>query len=81
VLYGHSHRLLQDFAAEPWILNPGAAGRARTGGGPSCLVLEAGIGAWRVGAWQFPALPRGVRASSLTAGGAADHRAGQFPHG
>ena len=81
VLYGHSHRLLQDFAAEPWILNPGAAGRARTGGGPSCLVLEAGVGAWRVGAWQFPALPRGARAGGLTAGGAANHRAGQFTHG
>lgn len=62
VLCGHSHRLLQDFAAAPWILNPGAAGRARTGGGPSCLLLEAGAVAWRVSVWQFPAVPRGARA-------------------
>jgi hypothetical protein len=64
VLYGHSHRLLQECAAAPWILNPGAAGRARTGGGPSCLLLDAGAAAWRVSVWQFPALPRGARGLS-----------------
>lgn len=61
VLYGHSHRLLQDLAAEPWILNPGAAGRVRTGGGPSCLLLDAGVRAWRISVHQFPVLPRSVR--------------------
>ncbi|WP_290616351.1 metallophosphoesterase family protein [Immundisolibacter sp.] len=61
VLYGHSHRLAQDCATAPWILNPGAAGRARTGDGPSCLLLEAGAHAWRISVWQFPALPRGTR--------------------
>jgi hypothetical protein len=77
VLYGHSHRLLQDVVAVPWILNPGAAGRARTGGGPSCLVLDAGVGAWRVCVWQFPPLPRGARASGLTADAVTNHHSGQ----
>ncbi len=66
VLCGHSHRLLQDLAAAPWILNPGAAGRARTGNGPSCLLLDADAAAWRVGVWQFPALPRSVRARRVS---------------
>ncbi|WP_295384373.1 metallophosphoesterase family protein, partial [uncultured Thiodictyon sp.] len=35
---GHSHRLVLDRDALPWVLNPGAAGRTRTGGGPTCLV-------------------------------------------
>jgi putative phosphoesterase len=41
VVYGHSHRLTIDKHARPWVLNPGAAGRARTYGGPSCLILSA----------------------------------------
>jgi uncharacterized protein len=53
VVYGHSHRLVVDDAAAPWILNPGAAGRARTYGGPSCLVLEARPRTWRVEAHRF----------------------------
>jgi putative phosphoesterase len=53
VVYGHSHRLIVDDAATPWILNPGAAGRARTYGGPSCLVLEARPRTWRVETHRF----------------------------
>ena len=53
VVYGHSHRLLVDDAQTPWVLNPGAAGKARTNGGPSCLVLDAGGDAWRVEALRF----------------------------
>ncbi|HKE49535.1 MAG TPA: metallophosphoesterase family protein [Rhodanobacteraceae bacterium] len=53
VLYGHSHRLVVDDAATPWILNPGAAGRARTYGGPSCLVLHASKRGWRIEAHRF----------------------------
>ncbi|HEX5123738.1 MAG TPA: metallophosphoesterase family protein [Rhodanobacteraceae bacterium] len=53
VAYGHSHRLVVDDAAKPWILNPGAAGRARTYGGPSCLVLEARPRTWRVEPYRF----------------------------
>jgi putative phosphoesterase len=53
IVYGHSHRLVVDDGASPWILNPGAAGRARTYGGPSCLVLEASARTWRVEARRF----------------------------
>lgn len=55
VLYGHSHRLLIDTGARPWLLNAGAAGRARTHGGASCLVLHATTRSWRVQARRFPA--------------------------
>ncbi|TDR39983.1 hypothetical protein DFR29_11435 [Tahibacter aquaticus] len=53
VVYGHSHRLAIDSDALPWILNPGAGGRARTHGGPSCLLLQAAADAWQVEARQF----------------------------
>lgn len=53
VVYGHSHRLVVDDAATPWILNPGAAGRARTYGGPSCLLLEARPKIWRIEQRRF----------------------------
>jgi len=55
-LYGHTHRLLIDREAEPWVLNPGAAGRIRNQGGPSCLVLHAGREAWRVEEFKFPSV-------------------------
>nr|WP_305118975.1 metallophosphoesterase family protein [Tahibacter harae] len=48
VVYGHSHQLALDQDALPWILNPGAAGRARTNGGPSCLLLQASERSWQV---------------------------------
>ena len=53
VVYGHSHRIVVDDAATPWILNPGAAGRARTYGGPSCLMLDARAKIWRVEPYRF----------------------------
>ena len=53
IVYGHSHRLVVDDAQSPWVLNPGAAGRARTYGGPSCLILEASTKAWRVAPQRF----------------------------
>jgi len=48
IVYGHSHRLLTDLDERPWILNPGAAGRTRTYGGPSCLFLECDPQGWRI---------------------------------
>jgi len=54
VVYGHSHRLCIDESERPWVLNPGAAGRARTFGGPSCLELVATVRRWRVEALRFP---------------------------
>lgn len=56
--YGHSHRLVVDQTAEPWVINPGAAGRNRTFGGPTCLVLSAGEAEWRVAAHRFQPLGR-----------------------
>ncbi len=53
VVCGHSHRLELDLEALPWVLNPGAAGRNRTHGGPSCLVLTAGPDTWEVEAHRF----------------------------
>ncbi len=53
VLYGHTHRMVIDDAAIPWVLNPGAAGKARTYGGPSCLILIASDKRWEVVAYRF----------------------------
>lgn len=53
IVYGHSHRLVLDRDALPWVLNPGAAGRARTYGGPSCLILTARQTDWDVQIHRF----------------------------
>lgn len=53
VVYGHSHRLVVDTDDLPWVLNPGAAGRARTYGGPSGLVLLARAERWQVDPMRF----------------------------
>ena len=39
VVYGHSHRLIIDQAQSPCIVNPGSAGKTRTFGGASCLLI------------------------------------------
>lgn len=54
IVYGHSHRQVVDTNAEPWILNPGAAGRARTYGGPCYLLLHAAGEKWHVESFQLP---------------------------
>lgn len=56
VVYGHSHRLTLDTTREPWVINPGAAGRARTYGGPSCVLLTAHASGWSVEARRFTPL-------------------------
>lgn len=53
VVYGHSHRLLVDQSEMPWLLNPGAAGRTRTYGGPSCLILTCDESAWQLEQRRF----------------------------
>ena len=53
IVYGHSHRLVTDCDTTPWVLNPGAAGRARTFGGPSCLILEATATGWQLESHRF----------------------------
>ena len=58
VAYGHSHRRVCDTSETPWVLNPGAGGRARTFGGPSFLILHASEKRWRVETRCFQPLPR-----------------------
>ena len=54
VVYGHSHRLVVDDSQLPWILNPGAAGNARTYGGPSCLILTITTHQrWRIAEYRY----------------------------
>lgn len=55
VVYGHTHRMLYDREALPWVINPGAAGRVRTFGGPSCAILEVSERRWRVRLLRFSA--------------------------
>lgn len=53
VVCGHSHRQVVDRDEKPWVLNPGAAGRTRTYGGPAGLILTAGERQWRVRVLRF----------------------------
>ncbi|MEX1081579.1 MAG: metallophosphoesterase family protein [Halofilum sp. (in: g-proteobacteria)] len=62
VVCGHSHRPAADTAGLPWILNPGAAGRTRTYGGPACLLLEIGADGWVLHPHRFE--PQSARAAS-----------------
>jgi len=48
VVYGHTLRRIVDQNAEPWVINPGAAGNVRNHGGPSCLVLHASEVSWKI---------------------------------
>ena len=54
VVYGHTHRLCDDSDAEPRVVNPGAAGRTRTKGVPSCLILHARADEWALETFRFP---------------------------
>lgn len=53
IAYGHSHRLVVDDSERPWVLNPGAAGHARTFGGPSGLLLRVAVRVWTVETVRF----------------------------
>lgn len=48
IVYGHTHRRVIDQKAEPWVVNPGASGKVRTHGGPSCLILNACEAEWSI---------------------------------
>lgn len=39
IVYGHTHKQVLDTGTNPWIINPGAAGAIRNGGGSKCLIL------------------------------------------
>ena len=53
VVYGHTHRRCIDRSARPWIVNPGAAGRNRTFGGPSLIVIDVDGDRWRLRTVHF----------------------------
>ncbi len=63
IVYGHSHHLVVDVSASPWVLNPGAAGRIRTHGGPSCLVLTATPTTWQIETYRYAPAPLNPRLS------------------
>ena len=48
IVYGHTHRRVVDQKEKPWVINPGASGKVRTHGGPSCLVLHASEDEWKI---------------------------------
>lgn len=61
ITYGHSHRMLIDAEDAPLVVNPGAAGRDRTHGGPSCILLHASKERWYFSRHRFPLRPAGRR--------------------
>jgi len=58
IVCGHSHRRVLDTDYTPWLLNPGAAGRTRAYGGPSCIELWAQRQGWRTKTHVFDKLAR-----------------------
>ena len=52
IVYGHSHKLVCDLDDKPWVLNPGAAGKTRTKGGASCLIMQITNAQWEVNAFR-----------------------------
>ncbi len=48
IVYGHTHEAVWDKDKTPWIINPGAAGKTRTQGGPSCVILSASAANWEL---------------------------------
>ena len=54
IIYGHTHKKIIDKTATPWVINPGAAGKTRTHGGPSCLTVECSdIKEWNINEYKF----------------------------
>jgi len=53
IVYGHTHRRIIDQEDEPWVVNPGASGKVRTHGGPSCLLLHTSDTEWEIETFLF----------------------------
>jgi hypothetical protein len=53
IIYGHTHIRVIDQSESPWVLNPGAAGRERTKGGPSCLIIDTAGADWSIREYCF----------------------------
>jgi hypothetical protein len=48
IVYGHTHHRALDQDIFPWVVNPGASGKVRTHGGPSCMVLHTSPDNWKI---------------------------------
>ncbi|NIR28294.1 MAG: metallophosphoesterase family protein [Gammaproteobacteria bacterium] len=68
IVYGHSHRLCCDQEKIPWVVNPGAAGRSRTYGGPSFVVLRIEREEWSLETRRFEPLSPVRERATRTAG-------------
>ncbi len=53
IVYGHTHRKVIDQDQDPWVINPGAAGRVRTQGGPSLLIVDIHHDDWTIRSHRF----------------------------
>lgn len=54
IVYGHTHKQVIDQSEMPWVINPGAAGKARTNGGASCRVLHVSpLKEWDIQRFRF----------------------------
>lgn len=58
IVFGHTHLRAIDRTQLPWVINPGAAGRVRTHGGPSCMVVEILDHVWNIQKYRFSQEPR-----------------------
>jgi putative phosphoesterase len=54
IVYGHSHHQIIDQSTDQWIVNPGAAGRHRTFGGSSCVLMQVRGNDWSLRTYRFP---------------------------
>lgn len=54
VVYGHSHRRVVDDDFEPWVVNPGAAGKTRAHGGTGFLRLDISEANWSLQSVTLP---------------------------
>ena len=54
IIYGHSHEMVCDQSHDPWVLNPGAAGKSKIRMGVSCLLITANKQEWRVSEFRAP---------------------------
>ncbi len=59
VIYGHTHIQVIDREAEPWVVNPGAAGHVRNQGGPHCALLKLSREQWEIEPMRFLAAADG----------------------
>ncbi|GAB3672603.1 metallophosphoesterase family protein [Salinisphaera aquimarina] len=58
IVCGHSHRRVLDDTTDPWVLNPGAAGRTRAYGGPGYIELTANSGRWSTRLFEYAPLSK-----------------------